>query len=96
MRLLNTSRLLLVAIMALILTGCASSTGQQVIECPPIPKPPANLMQDPETLRPITKQGEPKPATAAEVVQSVTGNYSVFDDVRNQLLALQEWVRALE
>lgn len=33
-------------------------------------------------------------ATAANVVQSVTNNYATCHRVRNQLLALQDWVRA--
>ena len=34
--------------------------------------------------------------TAARVVQVVSANYGRCADTRNQLLALQEWVRALE
>jgi len=38
----------------------------------------------------------PAGVTAARVVQVVSANYGRCTDTRNQLLALQEWVRALE
>lgn len=75
-----------------LLGGCASQTQLPVIPDPAPPKPPEQLMIEPEEIL-----LHPQAATDdGAVLGVVTKNNARHTETRDRLLLLQEWARTLE
>ena len=75
---------LMLALLALGLSGCI--TPQPLVK--PYPEAPKELMQPAPELKNL-----PEKTNLVEVSTTITDNYSTYHQVKEQLRALQEWVK---
>lgn len=73
-------------LVAVILSGCASTTQPPQV---PFPRPPEGPMQPGQELRPLPKDVQ----TVQQALPTVTGNYARALENRRRLDLLQRWVR---
>ena len=85
-------RRLLAASMLSIVTACGSLMPQPQAECPRVETPPPRLMAPAPPLELLPDRD----VTGAEIVSSVTRNYSQCRRTALTLQELQEWISAAQ